>query len=243
MRTDARRRAATAPFATGPAAGTDKVLQRSHVARVVLLRRRGTFMDPSGRFTDDGRQKYADRLFFALRPDLTNARRIADFALKLCKTNKLRGTLLRPDLLHVTLQWIGDFREGIPSWLLAKVRECAARVDRPAFGVAFGTAATLGSAKSGKRNYAGVLRDGPSVRPLLDLQTALQAELAECLSPTMLPRSPIPHMTLFYGSAMAPRPVSPVPWRASTFVLLRSVVGLTEHHLLDSWPLSNDAAP
>jgi RNA 2',3'-cyclic 3'-phosphodiesterase len=48
-----------------------------------------------------------------------------------------------------------------------------------------------------------------------------------------------PHMTLLYDRKAVP-PTSldtPVSWTASEFLLIHSVLGKTEHRIIDRWPL------
>ena len=83
-----------------------------------------------------------------------------------------------------------------------------------------------------------MLKDPLNLGPLLSLHAALCGALAGWI-PRDADSSPYtPHMTLFYGDPMRPHAVQPMSWCAKRIVLVRSLVGRTEHRHLGSWPLS-----
>jgi 2'-5' RNA ligase len=181
------------------------------------------------------RQKICDRLFFALLPEFDDAHRLAQFAVELCTAAKLGAKLQGPRRLHVSLQMVAEFRDGIPAPLVTAVSNRAARVNHPAFDVAFDRALTF-ERKHGPS--PGVLLGGSNIDPLLSLHEVLWKSLDGWVPRGATPPPYLPHMTLFYGDTMTPCPVPPVAWRAREIVLMHSVVGLTEHRRLASWPLS-----
>ncbi|MGH8283840.1 MAG: 2'-5' RNA ligase family protein [Gammaproteobacteria bacterium] len=47
-----------------------------------------------------------------------------------------------------------------------------------------------------------------------------------------------PHVTLLYGNnVMKPQSIEPIGWTVREFVLVHSLLGRTEHRVLERWPL------
>lgn len=185
-------------------------------------------------FGDFGSSQPTDRLFFALFPDDAAAARIADIAQSLRSQHGLRGKPLRTDRLHVTLHHLGDYA-GVPDDLVAKAGEAAARVDMPAFEAVFDSASSFSRQP---RNRPFVLRGEAGVAALLDLQSALGRSMAACGIGRLVEYKFTPHVTLLYDDrSVAAEPIEPVAWTVREFVLVRSLLGKTEHRILGRWPL------
>ncbi len=177
----------------------------------------------------------SDRLFFAVFPDPAAAARIAALATSLCAAHGLHGRPVREDRLHVTLFHLGDYH-GLPTDLVDEAKQAAARVAMPPFEATFDSASSFAGRP---RNRPFVLRGGEAgVAGIV----ALHAALGERLKATRLAQwaKPgfAPHVTLLYDDrAVDPQPVEPVAWIAREFILVHSLVGRTEHRILDRWPL------
>lgn len=179
-----------------------------------------------------------DRLFFAVFPDPAAAARIAGVAQALRSQHGLHGKLLHTDRFHVTLHHLGDYA-GVPDDLVAKAGQAALRVDLPAFDVAFDSASSFSRQP---RNRPFVLRGDAGVASLQDLQAALGKSMAACGMGRLVEHKFTPHVTLLYDDrAVAPQPIAPIAWTVREFVLVRSLLGKTEHRILGRWLLRSAA--
>lgn len=175
-----------------------------------------------------------DRLFFAVFPDSAAAARIAGIAQALRSQHGLRGKPLHSERFHVTLHHLGDYA-GLPDDLVAKAGQAAMRVDMPAFEVAFDSASSFSRQL---RNRPFVLRGDAGVASLQDLQSALGRGMAACGMGRLVEHKFTPHVTLLYDDrAVEPQPIEPVTWTVRDFVLVRSLLGKTEHRILGRWRL------
>jgi 2'-5' RNA ligase len=80
-----------------------------------------------------------DGVFFAIRPDVGTAARIAQRARCLRGELGLKGEPFATERLHVSLHHLGDY-EGLPRGIVAAAGEAAATVMMPRFDVAFNRA-------------------------------------------------------------------------------------------------------
>lgn len=175
-----------------------------------------------------------DRLFFAVFPDIATAARIAGIAQVLRSRHGLRGKPLHTDRFHVTLHHLGDYA-GLPGDLVARAGQAAMRVDLPAFDVAFDSASSFSRQP---RNRPFVLRGDAGVASLQELQSALGKDMAACGMGRLVEHKFTPHVTLLYDDrAVAPQPIEPIVWTVREFVLVRSLLGKTEHLILGRWSL------
>lgn len=179
-----------------------------------------------------------DRLFFAVFPDTAAAARIADTAQGLRSQHGLRGKPLHTDRFHVTLNHLGDY-VGVPDDLVTQAGQAAARVDLPAFDVVFDSASSFSRQP---RNRPFVLRGDAGVASLQEMQSALGKGMAACGLGRLVEHKFTPHVTLLYDDrAVAPQPIEPIAWSVREFVLVRSLLGKTEHRILGRWPLREAA--
>ena len=184
-----------------------------------------------------------ERLFFALRPCHAAARRIAESASVLRSELGLRGKLLPPERLHITLHLLGDF-----PYLPANVVACASRIaDHVAERqpvAAFDL--SVDRAMSFRRNVGAspfAAQIGTGKAQLVELWLALGAALRQSGFP--LPRTRpsqfTPHVTLMYGDPVASvQPITPISWTANEFVLIHSLLGRGQHVQLGHWPLASN---
>ncbi len=172
------------------------------------------------------RAPMAHRYFFALLPDEVTARRIHAFA----EGQFGAKGLVRTDRLHVTLAITADFDASYPV-LVDALRRAGDVVSAPPFDVAFG------QLSGGRRTVA--LRPIRNVPPLRVLQAAIVRAMAAQGVPMRADWTFNPHVTLVYrdGEPIT-RLVEGFAWSAREFVLIESLVGLTQHSVLGRWTLS-----
>jgi 2'-5' RNA ligase len=108
-------------------------------------------------------------LFLAVFPDAVAAERIVALARYLRETHGLRGKVLAPARLHVSLHYLGGY-SGVPQGVVAAAIEAAAAVAMPPFDVRFDHAASF-RGKPG--NCPSVLQGGAGVVGLLALHDQL----------------------------------------------------------------------
>ena len=154
------------------------------------------------------------RLFFALWPDDATRTALAEWSRKIHRASGGRET--RPETLHLTLAFLGEFDA-------ARVREleaAAARVRIERFVVAFDEA---GYWKHNRIVWAGASRSPPELETLVaELRAALaQARVAYD------PKPFVPHITLIRKARREftlPQ-FEPIRWPITDFALVRSVLG------------------
>lgn len=166
----------------------------------------------------------AHRLFFALQPPRREAAAIGRMG------ERLRDIRARvaDERLHATLAVTDDFAD-FPEALARRMVEIGDMVSATPLAVA------LDRLSASTRSVA--LRPGrvlPGLRELAD-QLQLPMERAR-MRRTGWTFSP--HVTLGYrdGQPFSER-VETIGWQCDEFVLIHSVVGRTQHHLLRRWPL------
>lgn len=147
------------------------------------------------------------RLFYALRPDA--ATRTALGALQ----NGMAGRPTQPDNLHLTLAFLGQQ----PAAALPLLQALLAAL--PAAPLAF----SLNRSGYFVRHRIAWIGPDPAPAALLDLQQQLVQALAHQPIHYEAPTRFMPHVTLARNTAAAPEPVAtPIAWRSSQIVLLRS---------------------
>jgi len=183
---------------------------------------------------DEGTPRPTDRLFFALRPDAAAVARIATLQQCLRAEHGLRGRANRPEHFHLTLRMVGDFW-GLPPALVEALCAQAARLRMPPLQLVLDQALSFQSNRR-RRNFPFVLLAGEPLAPLRQFQGELERALvAMGLAPA--PGSFTPHLTLGYDDrAVAPQPITPLPWRADEFLLIHSLIGRRTHRVLGRWP-------
>ncbi|MGA9854672.1 MAG: 2'-5' RNA ligase family protein [Gammaproteobacteria bacterium] len=175
-----------------------------------------------------------DRLFFAVFPDPIAAVDITHLAQTLRHQYALHGNPVWKERLHVTLYLLGDYA-GLPPALIAAATEAAERVEAAEFDVTFDK---VSSFVGRSRNHPLILGGGAALEPL----HAFRRHLGECLTVAGLGRllghQFIPHVTLLYDDKdLKSRAVEPISWRVREFALVHSLLGRTEHRVLERWTL------
>lgn len=172
----------------------------------------------------------AHRYFFALLPDEVTARRIHAFA----ESEFGAKGLVRTDRLHVTLAITADLDASYPV-LVDALRRAGDAVSAAPFDVAFG------QLSGGRRTVA--LRPARKVPPMRALQSAIARAMAAQGVPMRADWTFNPHVTLAYRNGEpTTRAVEGFAWNVREFVLIESLVGLTQHKVLGRWRLP-DAQP
>ena len=178
-----------------------------------------------------------ERLFFAVRPDALTAQRIEALVQALRREYGFRGKSLGPERFHVTLHLIGTFTGSIPASVVSRAVEAARPVaaNASAFHVGFDTVASF---TRKRRNMPLVLLGGDGVLSIARLQQTLLAALTSASLASHPEAGFTPHLTLLYDDIpLAPLPIDALIWRVDELLLIRSLVGLGRHEVLERFPL------
>jgi 2'-5' RNA ligase len=173
------------------------------------------------------------RLFFALRPDAALLEDIERATRKLKAACHVRGRWLKPEKLHVTVQFLGDFPavDGV----VARACEGAVNVRCAPFEFTLDRVDTFPR----RFNPPCVLRCAPaSEEPLQVFARELANALAAAgLAEHLETRAYVPHLTVAYADSELPKPmeIAPICWQAHDFYLVDSSGGA--HHAIARWPL------
>ena len=177
------------------------------------------------RIEHDEASGHLDRFFFAVRPPPSLACRIAAFG-EVLGGNAPRVSANR---LHVTVAVSDDF-EGYPAGFVEILLRVGGRVASAPFRIA------LDRVLSGKR--AVFLMPTAKCPDLKALYQAIADGMASARAPLRKGVGFSPHMTLFYrDNAALDFPLPRLEWKVSELLLIHSLVGLTRHETLASWPL------
>lgn len=180
------------------------------------------------------RLKKAERLFFALMPQKTEAEAIQQFADRFLREHELGGSRIKPAHLHLSLHCLGDFKR-LPPAIVYGAQLAGNAVSAPAFTMAFHGIASFDT----KKRRRPLVLIGQS-KALSDLHEKLGCSLQRHGLRTA--SSFAPHLTLLYGATVIPaRVIEPLAMPVSDFVLIHSEVGLTRYHVLQRWPLAGSS--
>lgn len=170
----------------------------------------------------DAPARPADGLFLAVFPDAGVAERIVALARCLRDTHALRGRVLAPGRLHVSLHYLGGYA-GLPQGVATAAIEALADLVMPPFDVLFDRAASF---RGRPGNHPYVPQGGDGVAGLLALHGQLGMALQRVGLGRWVKPHRLPHMTLLYDDdTIANRPVEPVGWTVREVVLVRSLYG------------------
>jgi len=179
-----------------------------------------------------------ERLFFCLLPDVATSVRVRQFAERLVCDNWLKGTLLKAERLHVSLQHVGDDTR-LRTKVVYAARLAGDAVSMRAFELAFPFLQSFGP--------TALEEDVARRRPLVllgegDALLELHAMLGAAMEKNGLKARPhfTPHMTLLYGSKALPhQAIEPIRFTVREFVLIHSELGLTRYNVVERWPLDD----
>lgn len=177
----------------------------------------------------------SDRLFFAIRPDAPAMASIEWLVKSLGDQHALSGRPLGRARYHVTLHHIGDFA-GLPQSIIEAASAAAGRTIGSRFELTFDRVASFSTRA---RNKPLVLLGGRGLEALKDFQSALGRAMVDTgLGRSVEPRY-TPHLTLLYDQrTLDEQHVDPIAWTAVEFLLIRSLIGRSQHDVLARWPLS-----
>jgi 2'-5' RNA ligase len=179
-----------------------------------------------------------DRLFFALRPDADAAAHIHALAQQMREASQLRGRTLALERLHVTLIFLGQFASTEGG--LSEVAAAAAKTVRAQpFELCFERMKSFTSPPGRTRRSLPLVLLTEDAAPLRSLRERLALAIASTGSfPDAVPAI-TPHLTLLYDpKPVAEQPVPRVGWTVREFVLVRSLVGKSEHRVLARYALN-----
>jgi 2'-5' RNA ligase len=168
------------------------------------------------------------RLFFAVLPDADTAARIHRLAHVLKCAHKFDRKTIEPQLLHVSLFFLGEPSEPI----VRIAREAAAEVRMQPFQLWFDRSASF-LGRPGSRPF--VLVGDEGVERLRSFRRALGSALAGRGLRRLAKRDFTPHVTVLYADRnVEEHPIEPIGWTVNEFVLIHSMRG---HVHLARWPL------
>ncbi len=167
------------------------------------------------------------RLFFALWPNEDIRRALWQVGGKLHQV--WSGRRVKPDILHMTLVFLGDTEIA----RVDELRALAAEMDTRRFSLNFNHAACW------RHNKVGFLSPEESPPPLLQLVYGLEDKL-EAAGIAFDERPYKPHLTLLRNTKCTTQvPFEPIHWKVDEFVLVTS--SNSDHgpsyDLLGRWPL------
>lgn len=177
-----------------------------------------------------------DRLFFAIFPDEAAREAITRLAQEIGKQNGLRGKPLQAERLHITLHHLGDYAE-LPGDLVEDAASAAKRIIAAPFDVAFDHVTSFATRAEKKPC---VLLGGEGNSPLRRLRKLLGECLIETGQGKHVTRDFTPHVTLRYERVLVPPQAVPaIAWTVREFALVHSLLGKTEHRILQRWKLQD----
>ncbi|OWV79889.1 2'-5' RNA ligase [Rhizobium sp. R635] len=174
------------------------------------------------------------RLFFALRPPASIGERVASIADDYGKTFSLSAEP-RLSTLHVSVIGVGDY-EDLPEDVIFAARQAGATVESAPIAISFDR--IMSFRREGKARPLVLCGEG-GLKPLTRLHVQLGVGMHNTGLPHNISRNFTPHMTLLYDRKAVPATTldGPVSWTADEFLLIHSLLGKTEHRIIDRWPL------
>lgn len=180
--------------------------------------------------------------FFAVLPDDATRAVIAAVGERFRKSHRVSGVPVGIDNLHLSLCPMGKperLRQPLEEALLAAGGE----VRSQGFTVALESAMRF-SARNGQFPFV-LCTDAASTEAALDLRKAIAAAQWRVGLQVSGVSSFLPHVSLLHGHAVdaIEEAVTPIQWRVSGFVLIRSFFGQSRHEVIGHWPLAATPEP
>jgi 2'-5' RNA ligase len=175
-----------------------------------------------------------DNVFFAYRLAPEAFSPVAHIRDELRNQYGLRGAVISPQRLHVTLLHVCEC-DGLPDELIEAVCRAAASVAMPPFDVVFDRVMSFRNRQNKKPLVLLTCGDNTAL-------AGLRKSLCEAMSAAGIGRRMssqfVPHMTLLYDRRMvAERAVEPMHLTVRDFALVHSLVRQSRHIELARWPL------
>lgn len=178
--------------------------------------------------------------FFALFPDAATRDRIAGAAASVQQRCRLRGHLVDPARLHLTLHFIGRF-DAAQAQLEGRARGVGALTATETAPLAFVLDHAFSFARPrGKAPCVFGVGDGAA--RLKELAARLEVAMATRVADDAA-RPFRPHVTWLYSADRidAVQPTAPIAWCARTLSLAHGISGEPAYRILASWPLPVDS--
>jgi 2'-5' RNA ligase len=187
--------------------------------------------DKNGRGRRNESYVSGHRLFFALCPPDAVEQQAAAIADDYRRAFSLSG-MPRLTTLHVSIIWVGDYPR-LPEDVVFAARQAGATVESAPIAISFDRIMRFPQARSL------VLCGEGGRKPLTRLHVQLGVGMYNAGLRHNVGRDYKPHMTLLYDRKAVPPTTldTPASWTASEFLLIHSVLGKTEHRIIDRWPL------
>ncbi|WP_454853448.1 2'-5' RNA ligase family protein [Rhizobium binxianense] len=176
-----------------------------------------------------------DRLFFAIRPSQTAKEKVCAIAAHYRRDFALKGEL-RFELLHMTLAMVAEEAAGLPEHVIFAARQAAATINSAPISIRLDR--IMSFRREGKSRP--LVLHGEEGRPALTrLHLGLGIGMHNAGLRHNVSNAYTPHMTLLYDRKSVPPTEleEPVCWTADEFLLIRSELGKSTHHVVDRWPL------
>jgi 2'-5' RNA ligase len=182
-----------------------------------------------------------DRFLFVISLELSIAKVAANAGRLFAKEQGWKGIARPPEVLHITLNDLGIFLDGLPPHLVKKLMAAGESVDFPQFDLTFDQIAQFGHTNGGQAIM--VLRGGDGLQALMAFrQTLIDGMMWEGL-PKQVQRGFTPHVTLQYGKGdFIGKAIETIGWTVREFSLVRSPQGETRHIPLATWRLKGGAS-
>jgi 2'-5' RNA ligase len=184
-----------------------------------------------------GKAFEGERLFFAIRPSPKAKAEARTVATRYREDFALRGEL-RFDLLHVTLIMVAE-EPRLPEDVIFAAKQAAATIGGVPVPIHFDHIMSFRKESEAGQRRALVLHGDGGRTSLTRLHVSLGVGMHNAGLGHNLTGSYTPHMTLLYDrKEVPPRELEePVCWTADEFLLIRSELGKSTHHVVDRWPL------
>jgi 2'-5' RNA ligase len=174
------------------------------------------------------------RLFFAAHPHASVLDAIGRAAAKLREAKLIRGRWTQPAKYHLTLRFLGDFREPVAD-IITQASAAAATLRATPFEVVLDRVTTF----RGRFQAPCVLRCAPaSEQAVRAVWSALGDALADLGADHRIDNRFIAHVTIAYGDRMLQEPIAiePIVWRVDEFTLMDS--HKSQYRVEARWPLA-----
>lgn len=179
-----------------------------------------------------------ERLFFSLFPDGATSARVSKFAERFICENRLGGTPIKTERLHVSLHPVGDYKR-LRTQFTYTARRAGNAVSMRPFEMTFPAIVSLGSS-GGKHGV-------PPRRPLVLLGNGnalweLHRLLGAAMEKNGLKAAMrfTPHMTLAHGSRpILLQAIEAIRFPVREFALVHSKLWLSQYSIVDRWSLGD----